>query len=53
MNLILMFEEHILDFEWIRNQMVLRYPLRLILPVMKERVMKTIANIITLYDELQ
>ena len=34
------------DFEWLRSQMALRYPLRLIPPVMKESVMKTIGNII-------
>ena len=39
------------DFEWIRNQMVLRYPLRLIPPVMKESVMKTIGNIIKQENE--
>ena len=40
-----------LDFEWIRNQLVLRYPLRLIPPVMKESVMKTIGNIIKQENE--
>ena len=39
------------DFEWIRSQMVLRYPLRLIPPVMKESVIKTIGNIIKQENE--
>ena len=39
------------DFEWIRSQMVLRYPLRLIPPVMKESVFKTIGNIIKQENE--
>ncbi len=39
------------DFEWLRSQMVLRYPLRLIPPVMKESVIKTIGNIIKQENE--
>ena len=39
------------DFEWFRNQLVLRYPLRLVPPVMKESILKQLGNILRTENE--
>ena len=39
------------DFEWFRNQLILRYPLRLIPPLGKENVVKQIENILNMENE--
>ena len=39
------------DFEWFRNQLVIRYPLRVIPPIIKENVLKQLGNILKLESE--
>ena len=39
------------DFEWFRNQLFIRYPLRLIPPVMKESIFKQIGNMLKIESE--
>ena len=39
------------DFEWFRNQLTIRYPLRLIPPLGKENVVKQIENILNMENE--
>ena len=39
------------DFEWFRNKLLIRYPLRLIPPVMKESLLKQIGNILKIESE--
>ena len=39
------------DFEWFRSQLLIRYPLRLIPPVMKESLLKQIGNILKIESE--
>ena len=39
------------DFEWFRNQLLIRYPLRLIPPVMKESILKQLGNILKIESE--
>ena len=40
-----------LDFEWFHSQLILRYPLRLIPPIVKENVVKQIENLLKLENE--
>ena len=40
-----------LDFEWFHSQLSLRYPLRLIPPIVKENVVKQIENLLKLENE--
>ena len=40
-----------LDFEWFRNQLLFRYPLRYIPPICKENVVKQIENILKMENE--
>ena len=39
------------DFEWFRNQLLLRYPLRVVPPIMKENVLKQIGTVLKLENE--
>ena len=39
------------DFEWFRNQLIIRYPLRLVPPIMKENIFKQIGNIFKFENE--
>jgi len=39
------------DFEWLRNMIVIRYPLRIIPPIYKENMMKQIGNVLKLENE--
>ena len=39
------------DFEWFRNQLLIRYPLRVIPPIMKDNVLKQIGNVLKLESE--
>ena len=39
------------DFEWFRNMIVIRYPLRIIPPIYKENMMKQIGNVLKLENE--
>ena len=39
------------DFEWFRNQLVIRYPLRLVPPVMKESILNKIGNLLRIENE--
>ena len=39
------------DFEWFRNQLIIRYPLRLIPPVMKQTILKQLGNIFKIESE--
>ena len=39
------------DFEWFRNQLVIRYPLRLIPPLVKENMVKQIESLLKLENE--
>ena len=40
-----------LDFEWFRNQLIIRYPLRIIPPLGKENVVKQIESLLKLENE--
>ena len=39
------------DFEWFRNQLLIRYPLRIIPPLIKENVLKQIGSVLKLENE--
>ena len=39
------------DFEWLRNMLLLRYPLRIIPPIYKENVITQIGNVLKLENE--
>ena len=39
------------DFEWFRNQLLIRYPYRVVPPLMKETVLKQIGNVLKLENE--
>ena len=41
----------LLDFEWFRNQLVIRYPLRLVPPLAKENVVKQLENLLKFENE--
>jgi hypothetical protein len=40
-----------LDFEWFRNQLIIRYPLRIIPPLGKENVVKQLESLLKLENE--